>query len=251
MKRNKYNLQSIIEEEDPSLIFISEPWLHLSDSAMATDNLAAQYNSYLNSEDRHDDLLSLHKSRAHGGTLTLWKKDLDPYVTIMEPSSSRILVLVLDVPGYQISIHVNIYLSTAGKDTDFMEDLALLEDTIDQLNEKYPDSVLFIRGDANSSPTPRPNNKRDDLLVHFLNTNYLKYLPTNHKTYHHFTNDGYSDSNIDVLIQSKFTSNGFPNSTEEELNKVLCSKTNILIDSSHDALISSVSFPLITSSMPS
>ena len=248
-KRNKFNLQSIIEDEDPSLIFISEPWLHLSDSAMATDNLDIQYNSYLNSEDRHDDLLSLHKSRAHGGTLTLWKKELDPYVTLMEPASSRILVLVLDVPGYQITIHINIYLSTAGKDSAFMEDLALLEDTIDQMNEKYPDSLLFIRGDANSSPTPRPNNKRDDLLAYFLTANNLKYLPTNHKTYHHFTNDGNSDSNIDVLIQSEFTSNGFPNLSEEKLIKILCSKTNSLIDSSHDALISSVFLPITTTPM--
>ena len=98
--RNKFNLKAIIEEEDPTFIFISEPWLHLSDQDLATDILSTLYSSYLNSEDRHDDLLSLQKTRAHGGTLTFWKKELDPYVTILEPTSSRILVLVLDVPGY-------------------------------------------------------------------------------------------------------------------------------------------------------
>ena len=112
-----------------------------------------------------------------------------------------------------------------------MEDLALLEDTIDQMNEKYPDFHLFIRGDANSSPTLRPNNKRDDLFAYFLTANNLKYLPTNHKTYHHFTKDGNSESNIDVLIQSDFSCNGFPNLSEEKLIKILFSKTNSLIDS--------------------
>ena len=57
------------------------------------------------------------------GTMTLWKNELDPYVTVLEPSSSRILVLVLDKPGHQVNIHINIYLSTAGKEAEFLQDL--------------------------------------------------------------------------------------------------------------------------------
>ena len=93
--------------------------------------------------------------------MTLWRKELDPYVTILEPTSSRILVLVLDVPGFQVNIHINIYLPTSGKEEEFMEQLALLEDTIDHINEKYPDSVHYIRGDANASPSPRKDNRQD------------------------------------------------------------------------------------------
>ena len=48
-------------------------------------------------------------------------------------------------------------------------------------------------------------------------------------------NHGLSDSNIDVLIH--------PENSEEPLEKVLCSKTNPLVDSSHDALVSSCSLP--------
>ena len=128
--RNIFNLKHLVQTELPSLIFLSEPWLHLSDGPLALDHLAHHYNYFLNSEDRHDDLLSLKKSRAHGGTLSLWDKDLDPYITILEPRSSRILALVLDKPGYQISIHLNIYLHTAGKEANFLEDLALLEDIL-------------------------------------------------------------------------------------------------------------------------
>ena len=136
--RNRYNLQKIIDEVSlsPSFIFLSEPWLHLADSPLATDQLCSRYNFFLNSEDRHDDLLSLRTSRAHGGTMTMWKKELNPFVTILEPTSSRILTIVLDKPGYPITIHKNIYLSTAGKETEFVQELALLEDKM------YPDSTI-------------------------------------------------------------------------------------------------------------
>ena len=76
----------------------------------------------------------------------MWSHDLDPYITILEPSSSRILTMVLDKPGYQVTIHINIYLSTSGKETEFVQELALLEDTIDAVSEAYPDSIIFIRG---------------------------------------------------------------------------------------------------------
>ena len=160
----------------PCLIFLSEPWLHLSDSSLTLEPLSHDYNFYLNSEDRHDDLLSLRKSRAHGGTLTLWRKDLDPYITIIHPSSSRILVMILDKPVYQTSIHVNIYLHTAGKESAFMEDLALLEATLDELAESYPDSVTYIRGDANTCIKPRLNNTRDSLFEYFLSSNTLEHV---------------------------------------------------------------------------
>ena len=153
--------------------------------------------------------------------MTLWRKELDPYVTILEPTSSRILVLVLDVPGFQVNIHINIYLPTSGKEEEFMEQLALLEDTIDHINEKYPDSVHYIRGDANASPSPRKDNSRDKLFNFFLTSNKLKYLPTNHHTYHHFMNSGYSDSSIDVLLESETNSEGFPNNNNEVLIKIL------------------------------
>ena len=61
-----FNLLQIIKNEDPSLIFISEPWLHLSDAPLALENFLPHFKFFLNSEDRHDSLLSLSKSRAHG-----------------------------------------------------------------------------------------------------------------------------------------------------------------------------------------
>ena len=90
----------------------------------------------------------------------MWKKELNPYVNILEPTSSRILTMVLDKPGYPITIHKNIYLSTAAKETEFVQELALLEDTIANTAEMYPDSTIFIRGDANAAIVQRSNNKQ-------------------------------------------------------------------------------------------
>ena len=166
--RNSFNLLQLLLQEDISCLFISEPWLHLADAPLALKQYLPNYNYFLNSEDRHDSLLSLAKSRAHGGTLALWKAELDAYITILEPSSSHVLALVLDRPGYAISTHITVHLSTSGRDADFMRDLAHLQDTIDHVNEKYPESLIFIRGDANASFLPRTNNQRDELFKYFI-----------------------------------------------------------------------------------
>ena len=157
--------------------------------------------------------------------MVLWHKSLDPYVTILEPRSSRVLALILDKPGYQVTCHLTIYLSTAGKDPQYTADLALLEDTIDHINEKFPNCILYVRGDSNLSPIPRLNNKRDELFSFFLDNNSFHSVPTNHHTYHHFLNNGQSDSSIDVLLSSLVTSGGFPNQQLETLQTILCSKS--------------------------
>ena len=198
--RNKYNLLQIIHDEDPSFIFIAEPWLHLPDAPLALEEFASQYSFFLNSEDRHDSLLSMVKSRAHGGTLAMWKKHLDPYISVLDPDSSHVLALSYEKPGLQTSIHITVYLSTAGKDNDFMKDLANLQATIDNIVEKYPDSLLFVRGDANACFPARNQNKRGELFQYFVDENNFNSLPINHKSYHHFMNEGRSDSNIDVIM---------------------------------------------------
>ena len=233
--RNAFNLLQLLHQEDISFIFISEPWLHLADAPLALEQYLPQYNYFLNSEDRHDSLLSLTQSRAHGGTLAIWKKEIDAYITVLEPTSSHVLALILDRPGYRISAHITVYLSTAGRDADFMRDLANLQDTIDEINEKHPGALIFVRGDANASYLPRKSNRRDELLRFFITENKFCFVDFNHKTYHHFMNQGLSDSNIDILL--------YPENNEETVNKVLCSKTNHLVDSSHDALISTIALP--------
>ena len=157
--------------------------------------------------------------------------------------------MVFDKPGYQITVHINIYLSTAGKEKEFVQELALLEETIENAIETYPDCTIYIRGDANASVVPRNKNKRDLLFQHFIANNSLVPLPIDHHTYHHFINDGLSDSSIDVVLGSMHTSEGFPNPIQESFLKIICGKTNPTVDSSHDAIFTSLSLPPIPSSL--
>ena len=94
--RNKYNLLQIIHNEDPSFIFLAEPWLHLPDAPLALEEFVGQYSFFLNSEDRHDSLLSMVKSCAHGGTL---KKHLDPYISVLDPTSSHVFAVAYEKPS--------------------------------------------------------------------------------------------------------------------------------------------------------
>ena len=234
----------ILQDEDPTLIFIAEPWLHLPDAPLAMNEYLHMYNYYLNSEDRHDTLLSLSKSRAHGGTLAIWKKELDAYVTVLEPPSSHILTLLLEKPGFQTTIHISVYLPTAGKDAEFMKELSILQDTSDLVSDKYSDSLVFLRGDANASIPARSGNKLDILFKYFLEENKFSSASINHKTYHHFTNNGLSDSSIDVILFSDVTSDGTPSTVTESVSKLLCIKTNANVDSSHDVILSTFLLPV-------
>ena len=145
------------------LLFISEPLLFQSDLPLAIASFTSQFCSSLNSDDKLDPDLALRTSRPHGGTLALWSKHLEPFVSIINVTSSRLIVLVLDIPEHPITIHIGIYLSTVGVETEYVQELSKLENTIDELTEKFPNATIFIRGDANSSLTIRPGNKRDIL----------------------------------------------------------------------------------------
>ena len=237
ISRNRFNLLQIAKDQDLSFIFIAEPWLHLPDAPLVLQDFCHHYSYYLNSEDRHDPLLSMMKSRAHGGTLAMWKKDLDAYVSVIEPSSSRVLALVLDKPGVKTTAHITVYLSTAGRDTEFIKDLVDLQTTIDKVAEKHPEAEVYVRGDVNASLDQR--NRRDELFKYFVEENKFSPLKLNHKTYHHFTNNGRSDSNIDIIMSCKLSSEGPSYLNNETLQSIFCGKSNPMIDSSHDAILSS------------
>ena len=66
---------------------------------------SGEFKSSLNSEDLINPDLSFRANRTKGGTMILWRKYLDPYVTVQEPVSTSFLFLVLNIPGTRPSIH--------------------------------------------------------------------------------------------------------------------------------------------------
>ena len=236
MKRNLFSLRNFTDLHSPHLIFLSEPQLFQSDLPLLVKYFKGEYSVALNSEDLHKPELSLTSSRAKGGTMVLWSKKLDPYLTVHLPKSASFLPVVLDIPGWTTMVHVSVYLPTAGKEAEFLTELASLRIMIETLLDKYSSPAVFIRGDCNSSTT---NAKRNIIFSKFCSDLGLRRVHLQHNTYHHFLGQGASDSELDVLLFSN------QQGVQEELLTIVCKHDNPLVDSHHDILLSVCDVPAL------
>ena len=59
----------MVEEESPSLIFLSEPWLHLADAPLVTECLSNKYKFYLVGVALFGHTLSFAVFERHGVTV--------------------------------------------------------------------------------------------------------------------------------------------------------------------------------------
>ena len=195
--RNFFNLKHFINIYSPDMIFISEPQAYQCDVVKAMQHLQGHYKYFLNSDDLRDPELPLVKSKAHGGTMALWKENLDPYISVHQVSSSSFLPIVFSPPDSIPSIHISVYLPTHGQDARFVDELAALMVCLDELRELYIEAPVFLRGDFNVNDR---NVKRVNPLNTFCNDLNLVHVPINHSTYHHFTGNRNSDSNLHKLL---------------------------------------------------
>ena len=191
-----------------------------------------EYCSSLSSEDIFDPELPLIRRSAKGGTMILWKTELDQYVSVQTSPSSSFLAIVFSPPGHPPTIHLSVYLPTAGKDDEYTEEVLKIAQFVTELGGKYPEASIYIRGDLNANP----KDKNRGIIVKKLCDDLdLAETTVEHPTYHHFLGDGRSDSQLDVLLHSKNSS--------ETLLKILCKLENPLVTSHHDALLSSFLLP--------
>ena len=238
-KRNQFALKHFIELEGvPDFIFLSEPQIFQCDLSNVVQYFSGQYFFSLNSSDCFDPELPLVRSSAIGGTLAMWKRELDPFITVLKCPSPSILPIVFNHPDFIISVHITVYLPTRGQETEFIDALAHLANTIHEIKDKNPEAMIFVRGDANVNPR---NLTRAPLLDHFCNENVLHFTNLNHSTYHHFLGNGASDSQLDVVLCSHESS--------EEVQRIHCKLENPLLDSHHDLIVSSFN-PLLSTKPP-
>ena len=202
--------------------------MYQSDHQLETKLFSARYESYLNSEDNFNQELPLDNTRPKGGTMALWRREIDQYITIQSCPSSAILPLLFAPPTYTPSVHITVYLPTAGKDTSYVEEIVKLVQCIHEISSKYPEANVYIRGDANAN---QKNTNRQSLLDNLCMQWDLMKVSLDHTTYHHFLGNGSSDSELDVLYYSK--------EAKEQLVKIFCIHDYSLLTSHHDALVSS------------
>ena len=164
----------------------------------------------------------------------MWRKWLDPHISIHPVQSPAFLPLILQLPGAQTSVHIAVYLPTSGKDYEFISELANLKNCIDDIREMYGDPVLFIRGDGNSNPKNVP---RFSLLTRFIQEYSLNQVNIGHKTYHHFVGQGKFDSNIYMILYSTH------GQVLETITQINCKFDHPEIASHHDVILSKFSLP--------
>ena len=233
-KKNLFSLKTFTDLHKPDLVFISEPQIFQSELQHCMNYFSGEYSSSLNSEDFHNPELALFKTKAKGGTLVMWRNCLSPFITVIPVDTPAFLPVLLEVPNFLPSIHIALYLPTAGREAQYLQELSELKVCVEALQHRFPNSPLFIRGDANSS---RTNNSRNLLLTTFCKEYNLNRVPVGHNTYHHFMGQGKSDSELDVLLYSNIIG------VEESLLTLHCKHDHFLLDSHHDLLVSTCSLP--------
>ena len=194
-----------------------------------------EFCSELNSEDKNDQDIPMSRNRALGGTMVLWKKSLDKYISVHPSSSPSFLPVIFRPPGSPVSVHLAIYLPTSGKEVEFLEQIILLSNCLDDISNLHGDCLIYIRGDANVNTN---NRARCRIFSSFLAKYRLVQTPIKHKTYHHFLGGGAFDSNIDVISHSEDAP------FYETITKVFCKLDYPGIDSHHDVIASAVSLPV-------
>ena len=106
IKNNIFLLKSILCDNKVCFAFISEPQLYQCDAYQIFQYLEGEYCWHLNSDDVLDPELPMVRSRAHGGTLTLWLKKLDPYIEVIATDTTAFLPIVLKMTGLQTSVQI-------------------------------------------------------------------------------------------------------------------------------------------------
>ena len=89
-KRNHLNLKLFCDSETPDLVFLSEPQIFQCDIALFSRSFSGKY-----SEESNNPELALDNSKAYGGTLVMWKSELDPFITPLPTSSPAFLPILL------------------------------------------------------------------------------------------------------------------------------------------------------------
>ena len=151
-KHGCHTLTHFANTYKPLLIFLSEPQLLHCDAESTLSSLTPQYSFHLNNEESIDPDLPLHSPKTWGGTMVLWHKKVDPFVTVLPTTSPAFLPILLSIPGLSASLHISIYLPTRGREELFTLTIIQLVSLVTSLKTDYPDIPIYIRGDSNINP---------------------------------------------------------------------------------------------------
>ena len=142
--RNKTNLKFFVDTYLPSFIFLSETNLYQCDLSNAMVLFRGEYMASLNSQDLYDLELPLTKTTTFGGTMILWRQELNPFISVVSVDSTAFLPLVFAPPDQAVSVHISVYLPTQGQESEFIDCLSSLSMVMEELSDKYPKCTFYL-----------------------------------------------------------------------------------------------------------
>ena len=80
------------------MVFLSEPQLYNCDMTLLASPFRGKYSFLLNSEETSNPELALDCPKARGGTMIMWRTELDPYVIPLPTTSPSFLPVLLKIP---------------------------------------------------------------------------------------------------------------------------------------------------------
>ena len=169
--------------------------------------------------------------------MIFWKISLDEFITVLPSKSSSFHAILFQPLHSQPSVHVSLYLPTAGKEDEFIAEITKLRIFLEELLDIHPDYLVFIRGDSNVNLN---NRVRVNIFNNFKISLNLASVPFEHKTYHHFMGGGLFDSKIDVLLHLD------AKDIHEEVCDIFCKEVYPIIQSHHDIISSAFNLPAKT-----
>ena len=97
---------------------MSEPQIFKADLTHCMAPFQGEYSWELNNDEKYNPVLAMSTSKCYGGTLVMWKRSIDKFITVHPAPVSGFLPVIYSPPGSPISAHIAMYLPTSGKDSE-------------------------------------------------------------------------------------------------------------------------------------
>ena len=110
------------------------------------------------------------KNKAHGGTMILWKKSIEKFITIIPCKTSSFLAILFKPPSCTAFLHICLYLPTSGLESEFVDEIS--EHFLKNVLRKILNVYCIFKGDSNvnSNHTIRVQILKALILVTILTT---------------------------------------------------------------------------------
>ena len=194
VKTNRCYFEHLLARHD--ILCIQEHWL----ARFEAHDLSSSHCAAIKCFDDDDPVLPTHKPKGQAGVATLWKKEIDRFITILPDGSPRTQVIQISTTETPITL-INTYMPTAGCQDKSIDYSSVLDEVYEITHKYLHSSIVIWLGDINASFNRTNPSANDTLLKTFCEEVGFKQIEEtpNCPTYHHFVGD--VTSQIDHILQ--------------------------------------------------